>query len=263
MCLILFSYKLHSNFPLVVAANRDEFYQRPTRAAHFWPEAPQLLAGKDLAAGGSWMGVTRSGRFAAVTNYRDPGQNEHYPRSRGALVADYLSGNWQAQQYLDAIDKSYSDFSGFNLLLGTTSQLFYYSNQTRACMELSPGNYGLSNGRLDEAWPKVVEGKQQLDELLHRGLDHEKIIKLLNDRSQAADSQLPSTGVATHMEKILSAKFIQTEGYGTRSSTVISVDHRQQLNFSEQAYDENGEAKNYLSFKFQLPEPAPAGSKSL
>ena len=263
MCLILFSYKFHSNFPLVVAANRDEFYQRPTQAAHFWPEAPQLLAGKDLQAGGSWMGVTRSGRFAAVTNYRDPGQNEHYPKSRGSLVADFLSGNWQAQQYLDTIDKSYSDFSGFNLLLGTTSQLFYYSNQTRACRELPPGNYGLSNGHLNEGWPKVVEGKKQLDELLQKDLDHVKIIKLLNDRTEAADSQLPNTGVAASMEKILSAKFIQTEGYGTRSSTVISVDHQQQLNFTEQAYDENGEAKNYSSYKMQLPHQEPAGSKSL
>jgi uncharacterized protein with NRDE domain len=255
MCLILFSYKLHSNYPLVIAANRDEFYQRPTAAAHFWPQAPDLLAGKDLQAGGSWMGVTRSGRFAAVTNYRDPGQNGHYPKSRGSLVADYLIGNEQAPQYLAGIDRCHSDFAGFSLLLGTTSQLFYYSNQQRSILELTPGNYGLSNGHLNEAWPKVVDGKQQLQQILQTEVTHSKLFTLLGDRTLAADSALPNTGVAVDMEKALSAKFIQVAGYGTRSSTVITVDQRQQLLFSEQTFDDRGQPAGSCFFRIELARP--------
>ena len=253
MCLILFSYQNHPDYPLVIAANRDEFYQRPTQAAHFWPETPQLLAGKDLQAGGSWMGVTTDGRFAAVTNYRDPGQEAIYPQSRGALVKDFLTGELNAEEYLVTIDKIHDAFAGFNLLLGTTSELFFYSNQSRKTQKLAPGVYGLSNGHLDEPWPKVSQGKQQLDSILQREFSTDEVIKLLNDRTLAEDTALPKTGVDVGMEKILSAKFIQVPGYGTRSSTVITVDNKQQLSFTEESYDDTGKPRNCVSFNVDLP----------
>lgn len=248
MCLILFSYQTHPEYPLVIAANRDEFYQRPTQAAHFWPEAPQLLAGKDLQAGGSWMGVTTDGRFAAVTNYRDPGQETTYPQSRGSLVKDFLTGEFNAEEYLLAIDKIHDAFAGFNLLLGTTGELFFYSNQSRKTQKLAPGVYGLSNGHLDEPWPKVSQGKRQLDRLLQGEFNTDEVIKLLNDRTLAEDSALPNTGVDVCMEKILSAKFIQVAGYGTRSSTVITVNDKQLLRFTEESYDDTGRPKNRENF---------------
>jgi uncharacterized protein with NRDE domain len=253
MCLILFSYQNHPDYPLVIAANRDEFYQRPTQAAHFWPETPQLLAGKDLQAGGSWMGVTTDGRFAAVTNYRDPGQEAIYPQSRGSLVKDFLTGELNAEEYLLTIDKIHDAFAGFNLLLGTTSELFFYSNQSRKTQKLAPGVYGLSNGHLDEPWPKVSQGKKQLDRILQREFTTDEVIKLLNDRTLAEDTALPNTGVDVGMEKILSAKFIQVPGYGTRSSTVITVDDKQQLSFTEESYDDIGRPKNRVNFKIAFP----------
>ena len=253
MCLILFSYQNHPDYPLVIAANRDEFYQRPTQAAHFWPETPQLLAGKDLQAGGSWMGVTTDGRFAAVTNYRDPGQEAIYPQSRGSLVKDFLTGELNAEEYLVTIDKIHDAFAGFNLLLGTTSELFFYSNQSRETQKLAPGVYGLSNGHLDEPWPKVSQGKRQFDSILQREFTTDEVIKLLTDRTLAEDTALPNTGVDVSMEKILSAKFIQVAGYGTRASTVITVDDKQQLIFTEESYDDIGRPTTRVNFKIAFP----------
>lgn len=254
MCLILFSYRVHPRWPLVIAANRDEFHQRPTAAAHFWPPAPQLLAGRDLQAGGTWMGITRQGRFAAVTNYRDPAQQADYPHSRGALPSDFLTGNLSAEDYLVTIDRQHDQFAGFNLLLGSVANLFFYSNQQRSIMRLSPGIYGLSNGRLDEAWPKVIDGKKQLATIIEAGCHTDQVIRLLNDRTLAEDDVLPSTGIDVGMEKILSAKFIDTETYGTRSSTVITVDDQQHLCFTEQSYDAAGQHMERKSFQFNLQD---------
>lgn len=252
MCLILFSFQVQPQWPLVIAANRDEFYQRPTRPAQFWPEVPQLLAGKDLQAGGSWMGVTTDGRFAAVTNYRDPNQEPHYPRSRGALVADFLSGDLAPEPYLSNIDPFHNEYAGFNLLLGNSEQLFFYSNQSRTVEQLSPGTYGLSNGHLDEPWPKVADGKQQLNRIVQSNPDTPKLFTLLADRTLAEDHSLPNTGIDVSMESILSAKFIFTESYGTRASTAITFNNKQQLFFSEQTYDHSGQPGNTAHFDLDI-----------
>lgn len=199
------------------------------------------------------MGVTTDGRFAAVTNYRDPDQDSVYPKSRGSLITNFLTGELNAEDYLVAIDKTHDDFAGFNLLLGTTNELFFYSNQSRKTQRLEPGIYGLSNGHLDEAWPKVSQGKQQLNSIIQKTFNTGDILKLLSDRTLADETTLPNTGIDVSMEKILSSKFIQTTNYGTRSSTVITVDNNQQLSFTEESYDDRGKAKNHTEFQLSLP----------
>ena len=163
MCLLIFAHQLSADYPLMVAANRDEFYARPTAPAAFWPEYPGLLAGRDLEQGGTWMGVTREGRFAAVTNYRDPDVAMPAPRSRGELPLDYLAGSTTPASYLAELAKRGGEYAGFNLLVGDRDSLWYFANSGgQAPRALSPGLYGLSNARLDTPWPKVERGKAML-----------------------------------------------------------------------------------------------------
>jgi uncharacterized protein with NRDE domain len=162
MCLIAFAYKTHPRYSLVVAANRDEFYRRPTAPVDFWPECPCVLAGRDLEQGGTWLGVSRDGRFAALTNYRDPAANRPDARSRGELVRDYLCGSMSPQEYLERVKASGGDYNGFNLLVGDAGGLWYYSNRTDVVAAVAPGVHGLSNHLLDTPWPKVAKAKAGL-----------------------------------------------------------------------------------------------------
>ncbi|HXH01972.1 MAG TPA: NRDE family protein [Candidatus Competibacteraceae bacterium] len=237
MCLILFAWRTHPEYPLVLAANRDEFYARPTAPMDFWGEAPHLLAGRDLREGGTWFGVTRDGRMAAVTNYRDPSQVRSGAPSRGRLVSDYLLGEHGAEDYLRHLQEQASAYNGFNLLLGEGGALHYYSNHGTEPRRLAPGVYGLSNHLLDTPWPKVRRGKEALAAWLDAAIpDPEALLALLADDTLAADAELPRTGVSLEWERRLSPIFIRSADYGTRSSTVLLRDRRGRVRVWERNY---------------------------
>jgi uncharacterized protein with NRDE domain len=222
MCLIVFAWQMKPGLPLVVAANRDEFHRRTTAPSQFWPEQPDLLAGRDLEAGGTWMGVTRQGRFAAITNYRDPALSLPAARSRGELPVTFLTRNETPAEFLQELAGRASDYAGFNLLVGAGGDLWYFSNNTRERQprSLAPGIYGLSNARLDYPWPKLTLAKSRLAPLLDPpSLNHERLRQAVSDRRLAAAEELHPLGLGSAMDQQLSAQFIVTEDYGTRSTT--------------------------------------------
>jgi uncharacterized protein with NRDE domain len=229
MCLILIAWQAHPDYPLVVAANRDEFFARPSAAAAFWPEAPQVLAGRDLEAGGTWLGISREKRFAALTNYREGGQVASNARSRGALVADFLSGDASPSAYLAQVAACAVDYNGFNLFVADGQCLAYYANRGDSPPRfLSPGIYGLSNHLLDTPWPKLATAKTSFAEALAELPAQAKFFDLLADQEIVADCHLPETGVPLAWERILSSIFVRSEDYGTRASTLL-VRHRDGL----------------------------------
>lgn len=223
----MFAYRAHARFPLILAANRDEFRERPAQPAHWWADLPQILAGRDLQAGGTWLGITRSGRFAAITNHRDLRRAPIGGPSRGRLVRMALEGE---------IDPAGStDYEGFNLLHGTVDALRYHNNIQQVDEALAPGIHGLSNAFLDTPWPKVERAKAGLEKLLDA--DDPALITglfaLLADGSPAPDDLLPDTGLPLELERAASSIFIPTPGYGTRCSTVILVDDQGLVRFEE------------------------------
>lgn len=237
MCLINFQYKHHPKYKLVVAANRDEFYGRPAQEAHFWEDQPDILAGRDLLQMGTWLGVTKSGRFAALTNYRDPSLPETGKISRGALVKDYLASDLDPEAFLKTLKPD--AYTGFNVLLGDTGNLFYYNNLEQKISEVSAGTHGLSNHFLNTPWPKVVKGKSLLENYLdgRTEADPDDLFEILHDADQAADPHLPVTGVGLEFERVLSPIFIKTPDYGTRSATVLLVDYDDNITFAERVYE--------------------------
>ena len=236
MCLILFSWRNYPGYHLVLAANRDEFYNRPTKQADFWADYPDILAGRDLEQGGTWLGVTKTCRFAALTNYRDPKNNRPDAVSRGHLVKDFLCGILPPAAYLKQVDKAADNYNGFNLLVGDSTSLWYYSSKERLIREIAPGLYGLSNGLLDNSWPKVKRGKKLLCQALTaKELDESALITLLNDRVEPPENELPNTGVDISWEKLLSPIFIHSPNYGTRASTILLVDATGKVIFHERS----------------------------
>jgi len=229
MCLLALAYKVHPKYPLIVAANRDEFRDRPTTPLHRWEDAPHIFAGRDERAGGTWMGLTITGRFAALTNHRDMRRPEVIGPSRGALVQHVLDH--------DLGDLDTSNYAGFNLLHGHLQALQYHSNITQQRKALEPGVHGLSNHLLNTPWPKVQRAMAGLSELIRsEELDLEHLFQLLDDGTPAADHDLPDTGVGTEWERVLSPIRIDTEGYGTRCSSVILVDGQGQARFVERTH---------------------------
>lgn len=242
MCTLLIAIDQHPAYRLIVAANRDEFYDRATAPAAFWAEAPRLFAGRDLVRGGTWLGVTAAGRIAALTNYREP----HPPRtdapSRGHLVTGYLAGDEGAQEYLQRLQERSSTYSGYNLIAGDLDTLYYQSNRSDGIVPLPPGLYGLSNHLLETPWPKVVRGKAALARLMgHVELSPEDIFPVLADTTKAPDEEVPDTGVGLEWERLLSSIFIASERYGTRSSTVLMVDRNRQATLVERTFDGGGQ----------------------
>ena len=240
MCLILVAWQAHPHFPLVVAANRDEFFNRATAAAGFWPEQTELLAGRDLTGGGTWMGVTRGGRFAALTNFRDPANQRDDAPSRGGLVSDFLRGAETPARYLDRIAPQGSTYNGFNLLLREGDTLTWYSNVSGERRTLAPGIYGVSNELLDSPWPKVMAAKSDLARALAALPADDALLHLLRDDRTYPDEQLPRTGVSLELERMLSAAFVRLPGYGTRSSTVLVESRDGQVRYDEQTWDAQG-----------------------
>lgn len=236
MCLILLSYHNHPSYGLILAANRDEFYDRPTDPLGFWDEAPQILGGRDLKSGGTWLGVTKTGRICAITNFRDPAVQISDAPSRGHLVADFLKGTESPQKYLQKVMDEGGRYNGFNLLAGDESGIFFCSNRAKDIIRLSPGLYGLSNHLLDTPWPKVAKGKRCLENILSsNGIDCESIFELLSDRNIPPDSDLPDTGVGIEWERILSPLFIKSDIYGTRSSSIVLIE-KENITFMERTY---------------------------
>jgi uncharacterized protein with NRDE domain len=248
--LILVAWRAHADFPLVLAANRDEFFNRRTASADFWDDAPQVLAGRDLEAGGTWLGMTRTGRFAALTNYRDPASHKPQAPSRGALVADFLKTDTAIDAYLDSLGPS--AYNGFNLLLGDGARLVAFSNVSGQRHELAPGVYGLSNALLDTPWPKVGVGKTALATALAALPDETALWRLLGDPTIHPDAALPATGVPLEWERLLSAAFIKSADYGTRCSTVLKVGADGTASFDEQTWLPGARAGERRRFRWRL-----------
>ncbi len=236
MCLIIFSYADHPRYRLAVAANRDEFRRRPARPVHFWPDAPEILAGRDLTGGGTWMGVSRSGRFAALTNFRDPGSVRKDGPSRGDLVTEFLRSDLPARDCIRTIsgDRRYN---GFNLLAFDGSALCYYGDRDGEVRRVSPGLHGLSNHLLDTPWPKVERAEAALSApLAENPVDPEALFRVLSDRSRPPDERLPDTGMGLAWERLLSPIFIAGDLYGTRCASVVLISHSGKVDFWERTF---------------------------
>jgi len=253
MCLIVFAYNAHPSYQLILAANRDEFYERPSAPADFWEEASQVLGGRDLKEGGTWLGITREGKFAAITNYRDPAAFKINAQSRGMLVYDFLSGNQSADKYLENIFTEADKYNGYNLILKDNDDLYVFSNRGEK-QKLRPGIYGLSNHLLDTSWPKVLRAKKKLKAALKKkdAALEEDLFILLSDRHFPPDNKLPATGVDREWEKALSPIFIKSPNYGTRSSTILLIGKNKHVNFIEKVFDGNHEPWVTSRFSFKL-----------
>ena len=256
MCLILLAYDVHPEYRLILAANRDEFFNRPTLPMAFWEDHPNILAGRDLKCGGTWLGITRSGRLAAITNYREPGGPKPDAPSRGHLVSAFLSGNSSSYAYLEAISAVGQTYSGFNLIVGDASGLYYYSNRRPGIHKLEPGWYGLSNHLLNTPWPKVEKGIALMKSVLLDSdpVNMDPIFHLLKNREVPPEDRLPDTGVGMEWERILSPMFIQSPGYGTRSSSVMLINRNGKALVAEQnfnpEFDQGQHPLPMLSFEF-------------
>ncbi|MCP3900997.1 MAG: NRDE family protein [Desulfobacteraceae bacterium] len=236
MCLILFGYKVSEKYPLVLVANRDEFYQRPTAPMHFWEDRPSILAGKDLEQGGTWFGVSKNGRFAALTNYRDPSSIKQHAPSRGEIIVDYLQSNKPEKEYFKSFRQKAKTYNGFNLIFGNMENLYWFSNLKNSFEKIKPGIHGISNHFLDTPWPKVASGKKALEKIINEKISSQDLFPILTDQSMPDESLLPDTGVGIELEKMLSPLFIQSDIYGTRSSTVMIADRQGNLDVSERTY---------------------------
>lgn len=253
MCLIVFAYKMHPKYKLIFAANRDEFYDRPSKEAHFWDDYPSLLAGKDLLAGGTWMGITKQGKLAAITNYRGPGELKNDPPSRGHLITSFLTNNKTATGYYSEIEKSLKEYNGFNLIYGEIDDLYHCSNKAEHFQRINKGIYGISNALLDTPWPKVEKSKYRLKNLLEQGtIIQEELLNLLSDTTTANDEELPETGISLELEKMLSAVFTKSGKYGTRCSTAVMIDNDNNVNFAEKTFENKKGSFSLKEFKFKI-----------
>jgi uncharacterized protein with NRDE domain len=250
MCLLVLAWRVQADTPLLLAGNRDELYERPAAPAAFWAEAPLLLAGRDLLAGGTWLGATRDGRFAAVTNYREPRRVAPPPCSRGELPRDYLLGGAPPGEFLRGLTGRAADYAGFNLLCGDRDELWWYSNRGGAPRRLEPGIYGLSNDLLDTPWPKVEIAKAGMSALCAAGAPATAdLLGLLDDRRTHESAGDPAFGLDATLVRALSAIFIETPRYGTRCSSVLRLGVNGRAEFVERSHaPDRGEAH----FRFTL-----------
>lgn len=253
MCLIFIGLRNHPKYKLIVAANRDEFYERRTAPAAFWEDHPEILGGRDLEANGTWLGMTRSGRICMVTNFRDPRNIHANAPSRGKLVTDFLLDNTSGEKYLEKVLPHAKKYNGFSLIAGTVDSLYYFSNYKDGIILLNSGLFGLSNHLLETPWPKVEKGKTRIQELLkNSAIKVEDLYAVLSDEAISDDSSLPDTGVGLERERSLSAAFIRSPGYGTRSSTVILVDYSNQVAFHERTYNHVESGFSYQRFQYAI-----------
>jgi uncharacterized protein with NRDE domain len=253
MCLIALAWRAHPRWPLVVAANRDEWRERPAEPLHWWEDHPDLLAGRDLQAGGTWMGVTRQGRFAAVTNFRDPSDKRAAARSRGALVTDYLLGTESPARFLSGLGARAREYNGFNLILGDGDGLFYFGSREGEPRAIEPGVHAISNHLLDEPWPKVVRSRERMRAALEARDPQPALFELLSDVEGAPDAELPSTGVGLAWERRLAAALITGQGYGTRASTVFLLSAAGEAIVEERTREPDGSVGGVAREQFPVP----------
>ncbi|MDX2305337.1 MAG: NRDE family protein [Microscillaceae bacterium] len=253
MCLIGFNWKNHATYKLILLANRDEFYQRKTAAAHFWEDYPGILAGRDLEAGGTWMGIHTQGRFTALTNYRDLKNLKAAAPSRGDLTVNFLKTDISPKLYLEQIAPQADAYNGFNLLVGTLDELYYFSNYENKIRGLKPGLYGLSNHLLDTPWYKVQKIKDKLSEELQKdSIDIEMLLKALYDLEKPKTAQIQQTGLPQEQEKMLSSVFIESPHYGTHASSIWLLDYDNRLTFIERRYHNQDHPGKVTEQQFEL-----------
>ena len=253
MCLIVFAYREHPCYPLILVSNRDEYHARPTARAAFWNDVPGLLAGRDLEGGGTWLGLNDRGQIAAVTNYREPAPPVAEIQSRGSLAVEYLSNACTPEEYGRSAVAGGTDHAGFNLLLADSHTMTWTSNRSEEIRTLTPGVYGLSNHLLDTAWPKLTAGKSRLSTVLDaRDIRAEDLLDLLNDRTIPPDEELPDTGVGLVKERMLGAAFIVDPVYGTRSTTAVVIGDDGRATLGERRYDTRGEAIGEKLFTLEV-----------
>ena len=253
MCLIALAWRAHPAYRLVVAANRDEYFGRPSAPADFWDDHFGVLAGRDLEAGGAWLGITLEERFAALTNYRNPTDRRSGAPSRGALVSDFLTAHTAPSEYVKEAQREATRYNGFSMLVGNGDSLWFVSNRGGAPERVRPGVHGLSNHLLDTPWPKVDRAKKRLAKQLQDGFDPAAAFDLLGDTQRAPSAELPSTGVSLEMEERLSAiRILASSGYGTRCSTVLAFANDGRVEFHERTYREDGGVSGTVSYRMTL-----------
>lgn len=256
MCLIAFAWKAHPGFSLVVAANRDEWHERPAAPGAWWADHPDVLAGRDLQAGGTWLGISRRGRFAALTNFRDPSDRKADAPSRGQLVTEFLVGKQSAQEYLCALRENAARYQGFNLLVGDGDTLFYFSSRMGEIITVPPGVHALSNHALNQPWPKVENAKSALGAALQAKMPEDArrmaFYELLSNDKLPPDAALPDTGVGLEWERVLSPALIVGEKYGTRCSTVLTISVTGDVCFGEHTRGANGDVTHIANYVFNL-----------
>jgi uncharacterized protein with NRDE domain len=252
MCLVVLAIEQHPRFPLILAANRDEFHARPAKQAHWWPDKPDIVGGRDLQAGGTWLAVHRDGRFATVTNYRDAEPPSPRHRSRGHLVTDYLDNDLAPSAYLDTIDED--AYAGFNLIVGAANDVAYLSNREEGTRTLGPATYGLSNALLDGPWHKVETSRKKFSALLEADdVNETSIMRLMNDRSKAPVSEVEKGRLDFGTAHAITAPFIVMPDYGTRCTSVLLADENGGWRFTEQRFDPAGRKAGESRFSFQDP----------
>lgn len=250
MCLLVFAWQTDAEHPLVFAGNRDERHARATAAAALWPDAPEILGGRDLEAGGTWLGVTANGRFAVVTNYREGLNPAKAPRSRGELPAEFLRGDMSASDYVHELQGRGGEYGGFSFICSEGAELWFCSNRAVVPQAITPGIHGLSNHLLDTAWPKVERSKARLGLLLEQGISgSDALFKLLADRTPAEDAALPDTGIGRELEHAVSSPFVLNPVYGTRCSTALRFNASGSRHFAERRFDPEGRALETRHFQ--------------
>jgi uncharacterized protein with NRDE domain len=259
MCLIAIAWQARRDLPLMVAANRDEWRERPSKAAHWWPERTDLLAGRDLQAGGTWMGITRGGRFAAVTNFRDPSDKRSTARSRGTLVTEFLLGNDTPARFLANLSPRSHEYSAFNIIVGDGVSLFYFGSREGQPRAIEPGVHAISNHLLDEPWPKVVAAKIAMNQALDDRDPVGVLFGMLSDEARPSDDELPKTGVALEWERRLGAALITGKDYGTRASTVLAVTNHGETIFEERTRAPDGAVTQAVREAFTVEAVTAAG----
>jgi uncharacterized protein with NRDE domain len=253
MCLIAFNWNNHPQYKLMVIANRDEFYKRKTQSAHFWDENPALLAGKDLEAGGTWLGFHQSGRWSALTNYRDIANLKAVAPSRGMLTTNFTVADIHPEDYLKTIAPHADEYNGFNLLVGTLDELYYFSNYQNEIRKLEAGLYGLSNHLLDTNWYKVEKIKQNFSQAIQSNrLKTSDLLELLYNPEKPTDNRVQQTGLPFERERMLSPMFIESPEYGTCSSAVILLDYDNQVTFHERLYNAADKQVKEQIFRFKV-----------
>ncbi len=252
MCLLVLAWQSHPRYRLIVAANRDEFHDRPAAALGWWSEIPAVLAGRDLRAGGTWMGTARSGRCGVVTNFRELERAASDAPSRGDLVPAFLQGVMPPREYLEELGPRAAQYAGLNLVLGDADALYYFSNRNGLePRKLEAGVYGLSNHWLDSPWPKLRRTRARLLELMAVDrVEPDTLFALLADRVPADLAEMPDTGLPPDWELALSSPFVVHERYGTRCSTVLLVEHDGRTTMCERRFDAQGAATGATRLEF-------------